>query len=139
MAHLPWPPAPDRDGPYEAGGVWLVSAVNDLSIRSGPGTEHPVVGSLDAGDLALGTELWQVPDTWIPILADGSTGFAYSGPDDDRYLVPTVTPWKAYASRLVGVVSNGSTYVAFGPSLRANYCCHTRVAGRHPPGDPATA
>src|SRR5688500_10721707 len=45
-----WPPQPDG-GTFFFEGIWGVSVVDDLNVRSGPGTEHAPISQLDAGDL----------------------------------------------------------------------------------------
>ena len=123
---LPWPPV-GEPGYRVAGILWVVSAVDDLNVRSGPGEEYDVIGQLDAGDVAL------VPSgvliDWVEIVADGVIGFANIGPDDDPYLLSTPTPWKAYFTSLSGVASNGSTYVAYGMSAESDYVPHEGGVG----------
>lgn len=116
---LGWPPVGEA-GYYVSGSLWAVSAVNDLNIRSGPGTEYTAKGQLDAGDLALVTDGAMGPQ-WVGITADGVTGWVNLGPEEDPWLLRTPTPWKAYASRLAGVASNGSTYLAFGMGSEPDY------------------
>ncbi|MDH5284838.1 MAG: SH3 domain-containing protein, partial [Gemmatimonadota bacterium] len=119
-------PAPSKAPPPPGGtflysSVWAVSTVNGLNVRSGPGIEHPSVGRLDAGDLALVIEGGEGAGTWAKIAADGVVGFANVGPQAGPYLLSTPTPWKSYLTRLDGVASNGSSYLAYGNAGDLDY------------------
>lgn len=116
---LAWPPV-GEPGYHVSWRLWVVSTVDDLNIRSGPGPEHPAVGQLDAGDLAFVMDGALGPE-WIQIAADGVIGYANIGPEEDRYLLSTPTPWKAYFTQLEGVASNGSTYLAYGMASEHDY------------------
>ncbi len=114
------PPVPPG-GTFLYSSIWAVSTVNGLNVRSGPGVEHPSVGRLDAGDLALVIEGGEAPGTWARIAADGVVGFANVGPQAAPYLLSTPTPWKSYLTRVDGIASNGSSYLAYGNAGDLDY------------------
>ncbi len=109
-----WPPVGVRGGDLSGTyNVWAVIDVDDLSVRSGPGPDHDVVGQLDSGDLVL-TPYGFHPDLWAQVIGDEIAGYVNAGPSDTPFLLRAPTPWNAYTATLVGVASNGSEYLAYG-------------------------
>ena len=47
-----WPPAGDPTIAHFLPPMWTVAVVNELNVRSGPGTEHPAIAQVNEGDLA---------------------------------------------------------------------------------------
>lgn len=121
---IAWPPQPDG-GTFFFEGIWGVSVVDDLNVRSGPGTEHPAIGQLDESDLfvALASPVAGTSSSaWLEIAIDGGVvGYVTPGPSDDPYLLSTPIPWHAWSSSLTGVASNGSSYLAFGTTYAHDY------------------
>ena len=113
-----WPPVGDPTMENLLPPMWTVAVVNELNIRSGPGTEHPAIGQMNAGDIAKVLEIAEVAGEatimWYRVAADGAIGYVNVGPPGDRYLLPTKTPWAASAKSLVGVASDGESYLAYG-------------------------
>lgn len=99
--------------------MWTVAVVNELNVRSGPGTEHPVIAQMNAGDVAKVIEF--VDGEWVFVAANGAIGFVNAGPRSDRYLLATKTPWEAWLRNLAGVASDGETYIAYGSQLGLDY------------------
>jgi hypothetical protein len=99
--------------------MWAVAVVNDLNVRSGPGTDHPVIGQLDAGDLASVVDV--VDSDWVKVAVDGAFGFVHAGPDEDPYLLATKTPWVSSFKALSGVATDGETFIAYGRQLAVDY------------------
>jgi hypothetical protein len=118
----PWPPAPVGDT-FLYSTIWAVSTVDNLNIRTGPGTEHRVIGQLDAGDLVLVIECCEGgPDiSWAHVATDGAIGYVSEGLEGQPWLLSTPTPWKSFATRLAGVASNGSAYLAYGNTGAFDY------------------
>jgi len=116
----PWPPAPVGDTLLYST-IWAVSTVDNLNIRSGPGTEHQVMGQLDTGDLVLVIDGGESSDSWAHVATDGAIGYVNTGPQDQPWLLSTPTPWKSFYTRLAGVASNGSTYLAYGNTGAFDY------------------
>jgi hypothetical protein len=119
-APMNWPPPVDAVLPNYSPFFWAVSAVNKLNVRSGPGTEHPVVAQLNAGDLVLVTAPGAIGG-WNGILGDGFLGFVSSGPEDHPYLQATQTRWESNSASLRGIASDDSAYLAWGTSLELEY------------------
>jgi len=115
-----WPPEADG-GTFLFSSIWAVSTVNDLNIRSGPGTGNPSVGQLDMGDLVLVLEDGESPGSWAHVAADGAIGYVNIGPADTPWLKSTPTPWKSYFTSVLGVASNGSSYIAYGNDEALDY------------------
>jgi hypothetical protein len=115
----PWPPVGDPSVEGLLPPMWTVAVVNELNVRSGPGTEHPAIGRLDAGDLALVVDV--VDFEWVQVAVDGAIGFVNAGPRGDRYLQATKTPWVSSFTGLIGVASDGETYIAYGAQFEADY------------------
>ena len=86
-----WPPVGDPAVEGLLPPMWTVAVVNELNIRSGPGTEHPVIGQMNAGDVAKVVDV--VDFEWVWVAADGAIGYVNAGPRGDRYLLATKTPW----------------------------------------------
>jgi hypothetical protein len=93
--------------------------VDGLNVRTGPGEEHPVVGVLNEGDLVQVIE----GAAWVEIVADRLHGWALAMPGQspaDGYwirAVPTPFSW----TEILGVASNGQTYLAYGRSAELEY------------------
>ena len=119
-APVNWPPPVDAALPGYTPFYWAVSAVNDLNVRSGSGTEHPVVAQIDAGTLVLVTEPLGLGG-WNGIVGDGFVGFVSPGPEDHPYLRATPARWESHSARLAGVASDGSTYLAWGSMREEDY------------------
>jgi hypothetical protein len=117
---MAWPPQA-TGGTFLFGSIWAVATVNDLNIRSGPGTSNTSIGQLDMGDLALVLEGGEAPGSWAHVAADGAIGYVNTGPADNPWLKATPTPWKSYYTNVLGVASNGSSYIAFGNSEALDY------------------
>jgi Bacterial SH3 domain len=114
-----WPPVADTSIDYLLPPMWAVSVVDDLNVRSGPGTEHVAIAQLDAGDLAKVLDINE--PGWVYVAVDGAIGYVNAGPEGDRYLVATKTPWEATATSVEGVASDGESYLAFGHQTAADY------------------
>jgi hypothetical protein len=95
--------------------------VDKLNIRSGPGTNHAVIGQLSTGDLALVIDGGEAPESWAHVATDGAVGYVNTGPQEHPWLQSTPTPWKAYSTYLAGVASSGSTYLAYGNAGERDY------------------
>ena len=119
VAGLPWPPVPDPDVDFLLPPMWAVSVVNDLNVRSGPGTGFPAVAQLDDGDLARVIDINLAE--WVSVAVDGAIGYVNVGPEDDRYLRATKTPWEATFGSMAGVVSDGNAYLAYGSHAQFDY------------------
>ena len=52
---------------------------------------------------------------------DGAIGYVNVGPEDDRYLRATKTPWEATFGSMAGVVSDGNAYLAYGSHAQFDY------------------
>jgi hypothetical protein len=117
-----WPPrADDVSDWFLYSSIWAVSTVDNLNVRSGPGTEHPGVGQVDKGDLVLVIEGGETEHSWAHVAGDGLVGWANVGPADSPWLAATPTPWKSFHTRVEGVASDGSSYLAFGISSAHDY------------------
>jgi hypothetical protein len=81
------------------------------------------MGQLDAGDLVLVIECCEGgPDiSWAHVATDGAIGYVSVGLEDQPWLLSTPTPWKSFYTRLAGVASNGSTYLAYGNTGAFDY------------------
>jgi hypothetical protein len=81
------------------------------------------MGQLDTGDLVLVIECCEGnPDiSWAHVATDGAIGYVSVGLEDQPWLLSTPTPWKSFYTRLAGVASNGSTYLAYGNTGAFDY------------------
>ena len=129
---IAWPPQADG-GAFFFEGIWGVSVVDDLNVRSGPGTDHPAIAQLDSGDLFVplgGPVAGSDSSGWLQVAAeDGVVGYVNPGPAEDPYLMSTPIPWMAWYTALNGVASNGTSYVAFGTTYQHDYPQYEGGAG----------
>ena len=118
-----WPPVAEVSDTHILPPMWVVSVVDDLNVRSGPGTEHPAIGQMDAGDVARIVDIafGDAAGDWYSVAADGAIGYVNAGPVEDRYLLPTKTPWEPFLKELNGVASDGDVYLAYGRQFQADY------------------
>ena len=119
MAGADWPPVGDPAVELLLPPMWAVAVVDDLNVRSGPGTEHPAIAKMAAGDLARIIDVQGAG--WVSVAVDGAIGYANSGPQGDPYLVATKTPWEATFGGMAGVASDGEAYLAYGSHAQFDY------------------
>lgn len=98
--------------------VWAEVKVDDLRVREGPGTDHPIIRALADGDLVMSIDSLGAGQ-WVQILADGVAGYVNVGTPDDPWVqaIPTPFSWRT----LTGVASNESSYLAYGTWAELDY------------------
>lgn len=64
--------------PTEAPADPVIAANDGMNVRSGPGTTYPIVGALQAGELASAIAKTAAGDWWQVLLASGQEGWVFA-------------------------------------------------------------